>query len=235
VSDDRAGDLLELARELELRDADVAARLDVVLGSLRQVDEVRAGAARVRASLAAIPGEIEHLEQAERDAKAREADLRDELSDAERRLEEVRRSRRAGEDAKVAAERAVRRAAVAASDAATAVERIRERLRAVAAEELALRAEGEGLVVEARRVASVVAAVPRLSDSGRAVPGRSLEEIEEWGARAHAGLFVVRGGLENEREQIVLEANTLAAAALGEQPAGSNVSLVRKRLEGSLS
>ena len=84
-------------------------------------------------------------------------------------------------------------------------------------------------------LASAVAELPRLSDSGRTAPGDALDTIEEWGARAHAALFVVRGGLENERERIVLEASTMAAAALGEQVAGSSVTLVRKRLEESLS
>jgi len=229
--DDRGGDLLAQARELERCDIDVAARLDVVAGLLQRVDEVRAQAGRVRAALAAIPGEIERVEQAERDARAREAEARREVSDAERRLDEVGRSRRAGEDAKAGAERAVRRAAVAATDAAATVTRMKERLRALAGDETALQAEGAALVGEAKDVARAIAVLPRLSDSGRAVPGGSLEEIEEWGARAHAALFVVCGGLENERERIVLEANTLAAAALGEQVAGSSVALVRKRLE----
>ena len=58
--------------------------------------------------------------------------------------------------------------------------------------------------------------------------------INMYAARAHAALFVVRGGLENERERIVLEANSLAASALGEQGGGASVALVRQRLEASL-
>jgi len=46
---------------------------------------------------------------------------------------------------------------------------------------------------------------------------------------------VVRGGLEGEREKVVLEANALAAAALGEQAGGASVALVRRRLEESLA
>ena len=111
---------------------------------------------------------------------------------------------------------------------------MQDRLRALGSEEAALRAEAEGLAVEAAQVARAVAEVPRLSDSGRAVPGSSLAEIEEWGARAHAALFVVRGGLESERERVVQEANALAAAALGEQLAGASVALVRRRLEEAL-
>ena len=79
-----------------------------------------------------------------------------------------------------------------------------------------------------------MAGLPRLSESGRKAPGTSLGEIEEWGSRAHSAIFVVRGGLEAERERIVHEATALAEAALGEQVAGSNVALVRRRLEQEL-
>jgi len=228
-------DLLALARDLERRDVDLAARIAAAGDLLRRVDSVREEARELQAALVAIPGEIAHAEEAERDARTREADARLELAEAERRLGEAGRSRRAGEDVKTAAERAVRRAAVAAEDAATTVARMRDRLGALVSEEAALQAEGEGLAVEARHVAAAVADAPRVSESGRSVPGASLAEIEEWGARAHAALFVVRGGLENERERIVFEANALAAAALGDHAGGSSVALVVRRLEQSLS
>jgi len=234
MGDDRAADLVMYARELERRDIDVAERLDGVVDLLHRVDDVRARAGKVRAARSALPGELEHAGQAEHDAQAREAEAQRERVEAEGRLADVGRSRRAGEDARAGAERAVRRAAVAATDAAATVARIQERLKELAGDEVALLAEGEGLAVEARDVARVVAEVPRLSDSGRSAPGTSLEEIEEWGARAHAALFVVGGGLENERERIVLEANALAAAALGDEAGGSSVALVRKQLEESL-
>jgi len=227
-------DVLALAWDLERRDADLATRISAITELLQHVDSVRGRARELQAALVAIPVEIAHAEEAERDARRREADVRLELVEAERRLDEAGRSRRAGEDTKAAAERAVRRAAVAAEDAATTVARMRERLEALVREEAALQAEGEGLGVEARDVAAAVAELPRVSESGRSVPGSSLAEIEEWGARAHSALFVVRGGLENERERIVFEANALAAAALGDHAGGSSVALVRKRLEASL-
>jgi chromosome segregation ATPase len=227
-------DLLALARDLERRDADLATRISVTTELLQRADAVRDRARVLQAALGAIPGEIAHAEEAERDARRRESDVRLELVEAEHRLDEAGRSRRAGEDAKAAADRAVRRAAVAAEDAATTVARMRERLEALVREEAALQAEGEGLAVEAGHVAAAVAELPRVSESGRSVPGSSLAEIEEWGARAHSALFVVRGGLENERERIVFEANALAAAALGDHAGGSSVALVRKRLEASL-
>lgn len=235
MGDDRAADLVAHARELDRRDIDVTARIDVAVGVLRRVDEVRMRAGCVRAALAATPGEVAHAEQAAREAQTRETEARRELTEAEGSFETVGRSRRVGEDARADAERAVRRAAVAAADAATTLARMQERLTVLAAEEAALLAERAALAFEAREVAQALADLPRLSGSGRTAPGASLEEIEAWGARAHAALFVVRGGLENERERIVAEANTLAATALGEQVGGASVALVRKRLEESLS
>ena len=234
MGDDRSRDLVGYARELEERDRDAAARIDAVAAVLRIVDELRARATQVMAGLDAIPAEIEHAERDERDARAREADARAELDEAKRRLEDVQRSRRAGAEAREHAERAVRRAAVTAGDAATAVARARERLEAVIRTEAALQAEGEGLAVEARDAAAAVSGLSRVSDSGRSAPGGTVAEIAEWGARVHAALFVVRGGLESERERIVLEANGLAAAAIGDQGGSASVALVRRRLEEAL-
>jgi chromosome segregation ATPase len=226
-------DLLALARDLERRDADLARRISAATELLQRVDSVRGRGRELQAALLAIPAEIAHAEEVERDARTREADVRLELVEAERRLDEAGRSRRAGEDVMVAAERAARRAAVAVEDAAATVAGMRDRLEGLVRVEAALQAEGEGLAVEARHAAAAVAELPRVSESGRSVPGASLVEVEEWGARAHAALFVVRGGLENERERIVFEANSLAAAALGDHAGGASVALVLKRLEES--
>lgn len=216
-------------------DLDVAERVGVVVALVRTVDDVRARASGAHGALEAMPVDKEHAERAEREADARAQEARRELLDAERRLEQARHSRRSGEAVTANAEREVRRASVAAIDAAATVARARERLQSLSHDERELRAGAEALAVEAMEVAEAVARVPRLSASGRVVPGGSLAAIEEWGARAHAALFVVRGGLETERERIVLEANALATAALGEQVAGSSVALVRKRLEQSFA
>lgn len=234
MPDDRAADYLALARELEQHDLDVATRLDSLADVLHRVDDVRARATRIREGLAAIPGEIARAEQDERDARVREAGARREAEAAAGALEAVRDSRRTSEDAKRQAERAAQRAATTADDAAAGVERARARLEALVREEAVLQAAAEGLAVEARELARAVAQVPRLSESGRAATGSSLAEIDEWAARAHAALFVVRGGLESERERLVLEANALAAAVLGDHGGGSSVALVRQRVEETL-
>jgi hypothetical protein len=234
MSSGRSGELIAYARDLELRDEDVARRIEDAGGVLRRVDDVRTRAERIRSALDALPAELARAEAAVVEARAREALARREAVEAERKLADVRSSRRAGEDARSAAERAVRRTSVLVVDAAEAVVRQEERLRQILSDQVALRAEAEGLAVEAQTVALEVAEVPRVSESGRTAPGNSLEEIEEWGARAHSAIFVVRGGLEAERERIVHEATALATAALGEQLAGANVALVRRRLEQEL-
>ena len=231
---DRSGDLIAYALELEQRDADLAARIEDAGALLRRVDDVRARAERVRVAIAALPIEIGKAEQAVAAAQVREVGARSEASEADRRLKELQSSRRASEGEKAAAERAVHRASVLAADAADGVARQQERLRLLFSDRVALRAEADGLAVEARTVARDVVELPRLSESGRTPLGSSLEEIEDWGGRAHSAIFVVRGGLESERERIVHEASALAASALGEQVAGVSVALVRRRLEQEL-
>jgi chromosome segregation ATPase len=201
MASDRSGELIAYARDLERRDEDVARRIEDAGGALRRVDDVRTRAERIRSALDATPAEIARAEEALVEAQAREADAQREAVEAERKLAGVQSSRRAGEDARAAAERAVRRTSVLMVDAVEAVARQEERLRLVLSDQVALRAEAEGLAVEAQTVARDVAAVPRVSESGRKAPGSSLEEIEEWGSRAHSAIFVVRGGLEQELDQ----------------------------------
>lgn len=234
MSSDRSGELLAYARDLELQDEDVARRIEAVSALLRRVDDVRVRAERTRGALDALPAEIGRAEQAVTEALAREVVTRQEAAEAERRLADVQGSKRASHEARVAAERAARRTNVLVTDAAEAVARQQERLQLLLSDQLALRVEAGGLAVEARMVAHDVAGLQRLSESGRKAPGASLGEIEEWGSRAHSAIFVVRGGLEAERERIVHEATALAESALAEQVAGASVSLVRRRLEQEL-
>ncbi len=49
-----------------------------------------------------------------------------------------------------------------------------------------------------------------------------------------SALLVARGSLEAERERIVVEANALGAAVLGESLGARSVALVRRRLETEL-
>ena len=94
--------------------------------------------------------------------------------------------------------------------------------------------QADTLPLAAGDVASEIRGVDRVTDSARDEPGDTLADVEEWGARVRAGLFVAQGTLETERERIVAEANALGTAVLGEDLGGSSVALVRRRVEERL-
>ena len=143
--------LLAIAVEIERRDGDVAAALEVVLDLAARSDEIRARAAQLQLLLEGVPREIAALDRNEAEARDRLANAAGALADAERRVAELVQRR-----------------------------------------------------------------------SGNAV------------ARATAEPDLVRSQLEGERDRLVREANELGGAVLGEQLAGSNIALVRRRLEEAL-
>ena len=144
------------------------------------------------------------------------------------------KSRRAGEEERARARQVLQDAREAVTDAAHRVERLQAKRAELHDLEQALRAEADGLVVEARDVAAALRQAPRLADAGKGEPGTSLDEIDDWGGRARAALFVALGTLETERERIVAEANALAASLLGEDLGAASVALVRRRVEAAL-
>lgn len=229
-----AASLLAQAEELQRRDDAVAAGIDLVAGLLGRADLVRARAAAILQALTALPDEIARNDEAGVQARRREEVARTGLAGAERTLEEVAHGRRGGEEARAQAQRELTRAREELADARARIARIVARYEELVDSERVLRAEADGLVVAARDITAEIRETPRVSSSGRDAPGTTLPELVEWGARVHAALFVVRGGLESERERIVVEATTLGAAVLGEQLAGASVALVRKRLESHL-
>lgn len=234
VSEAGAASLLAHAGELQRRDDTVAARIDVVAGLLARAELVQGRAASILEALAALPDEIARTDEAGVEARRREELARTELADAKRRAEDASRSRRGGDEARVQAQRELTRAREELADAGARISRLAARHAGLVDSERVLLAEAGGLAVAARDIAAAIREAPGVSGSGREDPGATLPELVEWGARVRAALFVVRGGLESERERIVVEANTLGAAVLGEQLAGSSVALVRRRLEGHL-
>jgi hypothetical protein len=230
------GDRLRaLAAELEERDDAVAGKIAAVVEVAARAGAVRARAVELRAGLEAIPGELDAVERSEADARQAERDARVALVDAERRLEQVEASRRSSDEDRARARSEAKVAREALADAEHRVERLVARRAELREVEQALRAEAEGLVVQAREVASALRDAPRVAEAGKGEPGTSLEEIDDWGARARAALFVARGTLETERERIVAEASALGAAVLGEELGGMSVALVRRRVEDALS
>jgi hypothetical protein len=234
VADDRARALLPHVRVLEERDAELARRVDAVAALLASVDESRDRAAAVTAELAHIPDELAAVELVEHAARESERQERLALAEAERRLAEVEHSRRRSKDVKAEAERSMLRAREAVAEAVARVARAQQRRRALLEREAELGAETERLVETANATAAAIRDVPTVSESGREPPGAGLDGIAEWGGRAHAALFVVRGVLEAERQRIVDEASELGAAVLREQSAGASVASVRRRLEAVL-
>ena len=234
MADDRAESLLAHVAELEERDDALARQIAVVTGLAERAGDVRARAVEIRARLAALPEELAGVERAEAEARIREGQARAEQAEAERRLDQVMASRRAGDEDLARARQVLQDAGEAVSDAAHRVERLVGQRSELNDLEQALRAEADGLAVEARDVAAALRDAPRVADAGKGAPGTSLDEIDDWGGRTRAALFVARGTLESERERVVTEANALAASVLGEDLGAASIALVRRRVEAAL-
>ena len=234
VAEDRADLLRAHVADLERRDEVVAGQIAVIAALAERVGAVRGRVAEIRDALDALPSEITAVEQAQDAARIAQDEARAELAEAERKREHVEGSRRSTAEEKAAARRTAQDAREALADAEHRVERLRDQHTGLVENRQALEAEAEGLAVAARDIAAALQGAPRVADAGKGDPGRTLAEIEDWGGRARAALFVARGTLDNERERVVAEANALAEAVLGEQPGGTSVALVRRRLEHAL-
>lgn len=224
-------DLLSLAAELERRDAAIALDLEKLGNVAQRVNAVRDRASEVRATLAALPGQLEEATRRLGSARTEAQAAKEALAAAEERVAALSRSRRNKQDDLDRAEREAATARQLAADAESEVERLHEHLEDLRASEPRLRAEGSALVREVAGIADELARLPRIPDTDGLVPGESLEEVEQWGLLARSALLVARGTLEAERERLVVEANELAALVLGESFGGSSVTLVRSRLE----
>ena len=230
-----AAALIALAAELERRDAELAGRIERVRALLDEVGALRARAAETAAFLDALPAEREALAAAAAEAAGRRAAAADELAAAERRRDELAGKRRTGADALARAERELRRARETLADADARADRVAEQARGLDAAERDRRDEAGRLAELARGLAARIRELPRVSEAGRAAPGESLADLAGWASQAHAALFVVRGGLEGERERVVREAGELGAVVLGEPPVGASVAAVRRRVEQALA
>jgi len=226
--------LLALAADIERRDSDVAAELVLVLELAARSDEIRARAERLELLLESVPGEIATLDRSEAEARDARSEAGAAVASAESRVAELEQGRRATPETRAAAERDLERSRATAADATARLERLVGDRVALVQAESAARADALDLARDANDVSSRIQEVARVSRSGRQAPGRELGQLVEWGSRVHAALFVVRGQLEGERDRLVREANELGGAVLGEQLAGSNVALVRRRLEEAL-
>jgi chromosome segregation protein len=234
VGADAATEHLAHIAELERRDATIARELETVRAVSERVGEVRTRASEIRTALERLPRELEELGPRLAEAEREVSRARSALDAAAKQLEELEGGRRHREEEIERARSAVATARDELVDAEHQLERLTAREAALLAEQVRLSQEGEALVLTAREVTSEIQNLARVAEGARDEPGGALEELEEWGARIRAALFVVQGNLEAERERIVAEANTLGASVLGETLGASSVAVVRRRLEERL-
>jgi chromosome segregation ATPase len=224
--------MLTLARELEAADEAVAAQI-------AEVDDLQGETARIRERahshhdlLAELPAArrvaAESLERAEQALERRRAAV----AKVDLELAEIERSR--DHEAIAAARRAVVQARDSAGSAERRVARAVEEAERLERDGRSAAAETRALEQSARKLARRIAALPRVSRTGAVEPGPGLDDTIEWASRVQAALFVVRSGLDTERERIIRQANELAAGVLGEPVAPASVTLLRERVEAAV-
>lgn len=222
------------AAELERRDAAIAAELETIADLAERAGALRARAGEVRESLERIPLELDDIAARRRETELDAARARAELEAAEARLGELERSRRRRTDELERVRSEVATASQQLADAETRIARLAAREAELHDEERALGEEAPALARGAAEVAVELRRAARVTERAREDPGVALEDLEEWGAQVRSALFVARGTLETERERIVVEANALGTAVLGESLGASSVAVVRRRIEERL-
>lgn len=215
-------ELLDLADELERRDAAVARSLADVEALQSDVEHVRAEAADVSAFLASLP-ELR---------TRREADERAATAACEQAVAAVRAADEAVAEAKKDAGRleAERLRADAADDLHSAerwLAQTREARAVLEREVEARRADASRLHGRAVELAPRVRDVPP--------PGAGVEGARDWAAQARGALLLERSNLAREREAIVREATELVASVTGEAYVSTAVAGIRERLALALS
>ncbi|MEP6893163.1 MAG: hypothetical protein ABI927_05220 [Gaiellaceae bacterium] len=226
--------VLELAADLELRDAAVAAEIGRVSRLADDAKAIGAGAEAIGALLDGLPAECVGADRSEADARAGCSTAEAELATAEALVARREAAGRTGQDL-ASARRDLIRAQEAAHDAAARLRRAALRQAVLADSERAARAKLPELVAQARSVAGELADVPRVSSSGRVKPETTLAGLVGWAVRVQTALLVVRGQLDVECDRLVREANELGSLVLGEQLGGSSVELVGKRVRAVLA
>lgn len=213
--------LLEIACELERREAVVARELVDVERLQHEVEELRAGASDAAAFLEALPRERRDRvseEQAAADALVTAQRVH---ADARAALESARR-----DDDRLAAERAVQEAAGEAEAAERRLARARAALAQLDEDEAGRRAEIAGLE------AAVSAVAPRIR--GVEAPEAGLDPLLDWSERARGALLLEHSALVADGETLAREASELLGSVTGEPLTSASAAGVRARLERAL-
>lgn len=221
-------DPLAYASELASRDEELARAIAELARAQERTDAVRAGAEEVEGFLRRLPAERELADAALAQARQKLARRREEAALARRRVDAA--AGRRGAEERADAGRALALAEDAERAARRAVERLEGERTDLERRAVEVDTRAGALAREAAEVAAELRRLPRVSEAGGAEPGTGSGALLEWASRARAALFVVRGGLDREREALLRQANELAAAAFGEPLSATNVRLVAERL-----
>jgi hypothetical protein len=219
--------LLQIAEELERRDALTGQALLDVERLQAEVGELRTHAGAVAAFLRDLPATRAALDDEERAAGEAQVRATDTLRDAEEELARVQE--RGSESARLDAARAAQHARDAMEEADLRVTRAQHERARVEAEAAERGAEAEQL----ERRGAELAAHPRLEHEV-APPATGLHGLLDWASRARGELIVSHAALATERDKIVREATELLAGVLGEPQMGIGVAGIRDRLSQAL-
>ena len=214
--------LLDLADELERRDAVAARALADVEALQADVEEIRTHADAAAGFLASLPALT-----AQRDADLEAARAARDAAAAAVRVAEQQAAEARKDSARLEAERAQ---AQAVGDLEAAERWVAE---AQAAGET-LRREAEARRAEAERLqARVVGLAPRVRDVPP--PAGGLDGAREWAAQARGALLLERSSLARERDAVIREATELVASITGEPLTSTAVTGIRERLALALA
>ena len=224
--------LLQLADELERREALAASELAEVERLGGEVERVRAEAGAAARFLAELPAArtAEAAEsRAAAEARAAAAAAAGEAEAALRPAEE-----RGRDDERLAAARAARLAREALHEAELRVGLALAELARLDAGEAEQRRRGAELEHEASRLAERLAALPRVAREAAAPPEPGLGGLLAWALQVRGGLLVAAAGIGAERESVAREAAELLAAVSGDPFALAGAGGLRERIAGAL-
>ncbi len=219
--------LLQIADDLERRDACAAAALLEVEQLQAEVDELRAHAGAAAAFLRELPAALSVLDGEDRAAGEAQARVAEALRAADEELARVRE--RGSESARLEAARAAQHARDAVEEAALRVARAQHERQLVEREADERGAEAERL----ERRGAELSLHARL-ERDVPPPETGLHGLLDWAARARGELLVSHAALATERDKLVREATELLAGVLGEPVLGGPVAGVRERLRRAL-
>ena len=218
---------LAFARELAAADEAAAATLAELDELAREVEGLRTGAEDLSLRTRRLPAEEEAASAAVEEAQRGMEDRRHALAAAEAALG------RAQADETRVAEHAVTRARDALRMAERRLEAARLEAARLEEEQRTVAADAATTLAAARTLAGALHDRPALAAAAGTPPADDLAAVGRWATDARATLFVARGQLAAQREQLIRQANELAAAVLGEPVAASSAAAVARRVEAT--